>query len=133
MEQPAGKVGGGDSSAGARAECWCGNANQLEQLSSFNISLCLRVLFACRFLPLSGLQPALDWLVAAGARCIVVSGAGKNFCAGMDLASLMGELAPQQAGGSGSGSSSDQPGSSGSSGGSGGGAAGADGCAGRHR
>lgn len=78
----------------------------------------------------SSLQPALDWLVGAGARCIVVSGAGKNFCAGIDLASLMGELAPQPGGGSNSGSgSSSQPSSSGRNGG----ADDTDACAGRAR
>ncbi|KAL4420848.1 hypothetical protein ABPG75_010504 [Micractinium tetrahymenae] len=40
----------------------------------------------------SELGPGLEHLVAWGARAIVLSGEGKNFCAGIDLNSLMAEF-----------------------------------------
>ncbi|KAL4451252.1 hypothetical protein ABPG77_009324 [Micractinium sp. CCAP 211/92] len=40
----------------------------------------------------SELGPGLEHLVAAGARAIVLSGEGKNFCTGIDINSLMAEF-----------------------------------------
>lgn len=44
------------------------------------------------------LAPALQWLVDAGARVIVLSGAGKHFCTGIDVGALMQGLGPSTSG-----------------------------------
>lgn len=46
----------------------------------------------------SELGPGLEWLVDQGARVVVLSGEGKNFCTGIDLNSLMAEFERPQAG-----------------------------------
>ncbi|PSC71310.1 enoyl-hydratase [Micractinium conductrix] len=69
----------------------------------------------------SELGPGVRWLVEAGARAIVVSGSGKNFCAGIDLPSLMAKLDTLPSASSGGG------------GGGGGGGGAEDECQGRER